>query len=63
MVEIIEALEGPFTLTECVDNSEDLCEASNICFIEGKKNKVNDFIRKTLNDISLKDLLNFGNLL
>ena len=32
VVEIIEALEGPITLTACVDNSENICEASNICF-------------------------------
>ena len=61
VVEIIEVLEGPITLTACVDNSENFCEASNICFLGGKWNKVNDIIRKTLNDISLDDLLNFGN--
>ena len=61
VVEIIEVLEGPITLTACVENSENLCEASKICFLGGKWNKVNDVIRKTLNDISLNDLLNFGN--
>ena len=61
VVEIIEALEGPITLTACVDNAENFCETSNICFLEGKWSKVNDIIRKTLNDISLNDLLNFGN--
>ena len=61
VVEIIEVLEGPITLTACVDNSESFCEASNVCFLGGKWNKVNDVIRKTLNDISLNDLLNFGN--
>ena len=61
VVEIIEVLEGPITLTACVDNSENFCEASNICFLGGKWNKVNDIIRKTLKDISLDDLLNFGN--
>ena len=61
VVEIIEALEGPITLTSCVDNSENLCESSDICFLGGKWNKVNNIIRKTLNDISLNDLLNFDN--
>ena len=32
VVEIIEALDGPITLTSCVDNSESFCEASDICF-------------------------------
>ena len=61
VVEIIEALEGPITLTSCVDNSENLCESSDIWFLGGKWNKVNNIIRKTLNDISLNDLLNFEN--
>ena len=61
VVEIIEVLEGPITLTACVDNTNNFCEASNICFLGGKWNKVNDIIRKTLNDVSLDDLLNFGN--
>jgi len=42
-----------------VESSEDMCEASNICFLGGKWNKVNDIIRKSLNDISLENLLNY----
>ena len=61
VVEIIEVLEGPIALTACVNNSDNFCEASNACFLGGKWNKVNDIIRKTLNDVSLDDLLNFGN--
>jgi Rrf2 family protein len=61
VVEIIEVLEGPIALTACVDNSENFCEASNVCFLGGKWNKVNEIIRKALNNISLDDLLNFGN--
>jgi DNA-binding IscR family transcriptional regulator len=41
-----------------VDSSDSMCDASNICFLGGKWNKVNEVIRKTLNDISLDDLLN-----
>ena len=59
VVEIIEALDGPISLTACVDSSESMCEASNICFLGGKWNKVNEIIRKSLNDISLDDLLNY----
>ena len=58
VTEIIEALDGPITLTACVDSSDSMCDASNICFLGGKWNKVNEVIRKTLNDISLDDLLN-----
>ena len=59
VIEIIEALDGPISLTACVDSSKNMCEASNICFLGGKWNKVNEIIRKSLNDISLDDLLNY----
>ena len=61
VVEIIEALDGPITLTSCVDKSESFCEASDICFLGGKWNKINEIIRKSLNDISLKELLSYEN--
>ena len=61
VVEIIEALDGPITLTSCVDKSKSYCEASDICFLGGKWNKINEIIRKSLNDISLKDLLSYEN--
>ena len=61
VVEIIEALDGPITLTSCVDNSESFCESSDICFLGGKWNKINEIIRKSLNDISLKELLSYEN--
>ena len=61
VVEIIEALDGPITLTSCVDKSESYCEASDICFLGGKWNKINEIIRKSLNDITLEDLLNYEN--
>ena len=61
VIEIIEALDGPISLTACVDSPESKCEASNICFLGGKWNKVNEIIRNSLNDISLYDLLNYGN--
>ena len=61
VVEIIEALDGPITLTSCVDNSESSCESSDICFLGGKWNKINEIIRKSLNDISLKELLSYEN--
>ena len=59
VVEIIEALDGPITLTSCVNKSESFCEASDICFLGGKWNKINEIIRKSLNDISLKELLSY----
>ena len=61
VTEIIEALDGPISLTSCVDQSDSFCQSSDICFLGGKWNRVNDIIRNSLNDISLDDLLNFDN--
>ena len=51
VVQIIEALDGPISITACVDSSDNFCEVSNICFLGGKWNKVNEVIRTSLNDI------------
>ena len=61
VTEIIEALDGPISLTSCVDKSVSFCQSSDICFLGGKWNQVNEIIRNSLNDISLDDLLNFDN--
>ena len=61
VAEIIEALDGPISLTSCGDKSDSLCQSSDICFLGGKWNQVNEIIRKSLNNISLDDLLNFDN--
>ena len=63
VVEIIEALDGPISLTACVDSSDSHCEASNVCFLGGKWNRVNEIIRESLNDISLNDLLSYGSFI
>ena len=61
VVEIVEALDGPVTLTSCVDKSDSFYEASKICCLVGKWNKINEIIIKSLDDISLKDLLSYEN--
>ena len=63
VVEIIEALDGPISLTACVDSSDTHCEASNVCFLGGKCNRVNEIIRESLNDISLNDLLSYESVI
>ena len=63
VVEIIEALDGPISLTACVDSSDTHCEASNVCFLGGKWNRVNEIIRESLNNISLNDLLSYGSVI
>ena len=62
IVEIIEALDGPIALTACVDSSDSLCNSSNVCFLSGKWNKVNEVIRQSLKNISLDDLLSASDI-
>ena len=61
VVENIEALVGPITVTSCEDNSENFCESNDICFFGEKWNKINEFLRNSLNEISLDDLLSYEN--
>tara|TARA_B100001250_G_C19080989_1_gene478520 strand:+ start:33 stop:494 length:462 start_codon:yes stop_codon:yes gene_type:complete len=63
VVEIIEALDGPISLTACVDSSGSRCETSNVCLLGGNWNRVNEIIRDSLNDISLHDLLSYGSII
>ena len=61
VVVINEALDGPITLTSCVNKFDIICESSDIYFLGGKWNKINEIIRKSLNDIFLKNLLSYKN--
>ncbi len=58
LVDIVEAMEGPIAVTDCVAGAQDPCAISNCCFMSNNWNRVNLAIRNALNDISLKDLTN-----
>ena len=61
VAEIIEALDGPITLTSCVHKSQSFCESSDVCFLDGKWKRINEIIKKSLNDIFWKDILSYEN--
>lgn len=54
--EIIDALEGPVSITEC-SASDGLCEHEGVCNVGGAWQRINVAIRHALNDVSLSDLL------
>jgi FeS assembly SUF system regulator len=56
LVDIVEAMEGPIALTDCVDGAQVQCAISNCCFMSSHWNHVNLAIRNALNDVSLEDL-------
>ena len=57
LVEIVEAMEGPIAVNDCVDGAQDPCMVSNCCFMSRNWNRVNLAVRNALNDVSLDDLI------
>ena len=57
LVQIVEAMEGPITVNDCVEGAQDPCMASNCCFMSHNWNRVNLAVRNALNDVSLEDLI------
>ena len=54
--DIIDALEGPVSITECSD-SDSHCNFEAFCCVGGAWQRINVAIRNALQDISLQDLL------
>ena len=57
LVQIIESIEGPIAVNDCVDGAQDPCAVSNCCFMSGTWNKVNARVRAALEQMSLADLI------
>ena len=57
LVQIVEAMEGPIAVDDCVDGAQDPCMASNCCFMSRNRNRVNLAVRNALEDVSLEDLI------
>jgi len=57
VAEIISALEGPISLTDCVDGTEGDCEVERLCPMRGNWDKVNAAIRKALSEVTLAEMV------
>jgi len=57
LVQIVEAMEGPIVLNDCVEGAQVPCVASNCCFMSRNWNRVNLAVRNALSDVSLEDLI------
>ncbi|MEO1245523.1 MAG: SUF system Fe-S cluster assembly regulator [Pseudomonadota bacterium] len=53
---IIDALEGPVSITEC-SASDSSCDFESTCHVGGAWQRINVAIRRALDDVSLEDLL------
>jgi len=56
LVDIVEAMEGPIAVNDCVDGAQDPCAVSHCCFMSSSWNRVNLAIRAALDDVSLESL-------
>jgi FeS assembly SUF system regulator len=54
--DVIDALEGPVSITEC-SSSTSLCDFESNCAVGGAWQRINVAIRCALTDVSLADLL------
>lgn len=57
LVQIVEAMEGPIVVNDCVDGAQDPCMASNCCYASLNWKRVNLTVRNALSAVSLEDLI------
>ena len=57
VAQIIEAIEGPLSLTACVEEGGEVCEHTKLCGMSGNWDKVNDQVLAVLNSIPLDDMV------
>jgi FeS assembly SUF system regulator len=56
VLEIVRALEGPVSLTDCVDGTEGECGVERLCPMRGNWDRVNKAIRAALDSVTLADM-------
>lgn len=56
VVNIIEAIEGPIALTDCVDGGSGGCGVQSLCSRKNHWEKVNSAVRRALEDVTLADM-------
>lgn len=56
LLDVVSVLEGPVAVVDCV-SEPDGCERSGACVARSVWNRVNEAVQKTMEGISLKDLV------
>lgn len=56
VADIIDAVEGPISLTECSGQSAECCEYSGACALQPTWTRINHAVRRALENISLAEL-------
>jgi len=57
---IIQAVDGPIALTDCVDGQEGSCGVERLCPMRGNWDRVNKAVRAALEQVSLADMAPTG---
>jgi FeS assembly SUF system regulator, gammaproteobacterial len=57
VAEIVAAIEGPISLTHCVDTGPVACEYHDGCVVSSNWNRINQVVQNALQGISLKDMI------
>ena len=53
---VIEAIEGPIGITECIDDAPGHCGLAEVCGVRSNWNRINQAIREALDQISLTEM-------
>jgi len=56
VAEIIEALEGPISVTECVEEAPGECTQEAFCPVRGNWQRINHVLRDALSEITLEEM-------
>jgi FeS assembly SUF system regulator len=56
VTEIIEVLEGPISVTECIEESPRECSQEAFCRVRGNWQRINHVLREALSGITLEEM-------
>ena len=57
VADILEAVEGPVALTDCVTGQEGDCSVQSLCWMKGRWDPVNQAVSSALSQVSLLDMM------
>ncbi|HOO81136.1 MAG TPA: SUF system Fe-S cluster assembly regulator [Alphaproteobacteria bacterium] len=57
VAQIVAAIEGPVSLTACVEGSTDICNYQKHCSVKGRWDDVHSTLRKALESVTLADMM------
>jgi FeS assembly SUF system regulator len=56
VAQVVQAIDGPIALTECVDGVEGACGVETLCPIRGGWDRLNRAVRRALEEVSLAEM-------